>query len=339
MADAKLSALTELAAAPAVTDEVYIRDESEAASDESKRITVANLLKGDLDDATSDPLIDADSAADGTEDSPARKDHVHPKHHAEAHTVASHSDTTGTGAELDELTDGSESTLHTHVIGLELPKGFSQIGAVTAKGSTTALGGWGLSEEAVTETDASSARIVSSEGVGLQQTTGTSAGNDAFWAMSLEPFTTQGNPIIQFKFALDITTLVALFGGLTSANDSAIDAETADPMNTVHGAGITFNTPGGDTNFMFSSIDGTTEEETDSDVAVDTAVHYVRITFTATTVVFQMFTAAGVAEGTQRTHSTRVPGSTTTLRAKAGIETQTTAARNLTTYEMKLGMA
>jgi hypothetical protein len=36
----------------------------------------------DFDDATSDPLIDADAADDGTENSPARKDHVHPKHHA-----------------------------------------------------------------------------------------------------------------------------------------------------------------------------------------------------------------------------------------------------------------
>jgi len=44
MADTKLSALTELAATPAVDDEVYIRDISEAAADESKRITTANLL-------------------------------------------------------------------------------------------------------------------------------------------------------------------------------------------------------------------------------------------------------------------------------------------------------
>lgn len=37
--------------------------------------------------------------------------------HAESHTVASHSDTTGTGAELDELTDGSTTTLHSHAGG------------------------------------------------------------------------------------------------------------------------------------------------------------------------------------------------------------------------------
>ncbi len=34
--------------------------------------------------------------------------------HAESHSVASHNDTTATGAELDELTDGSDTTLHIH---------------------------------------------------------------------------------------------------------------------------------------------------------------------------------------------------------------------------------
>ena len=44
MADTKVSTLTELAAGPAETDEVYIRDVSEAAADESKRITAVELL-------------------------------------------------------------------------------------------------------------------------------------------------------------------------------------------------------------------------------------------------------------------------------------------------------
>jgi len=44
MADTKLSALTELAVAPASTDELYIRDEGEAEANESKRITIANLM-------------------------------------------------------------------------------------------------------------------------------------------------------------------------------------------------------------------------------------------------------------------------------------------------------
>ena len=46
MADTKLSALTELAATPAADDELYIRDVSEEAINESKRIQYSNLVPG-----------------------------------------------------------------------------------------------------------------------------------------------------------------------------------------------------------------------------------------------------------------------------------------------------
>ena len=46
MADTKLSALTALTTTPASDDEVYIRDVSEEANAESKKITTANLLGG-----------------------------------------------------------------------------------------------------------------------------------------------------------------------------------------------------------------------------------------------------------------------------------------------------
>lgn len=38
-------------------------------------------------------------------------------HHPQSHDIASHSDTTATGAELETLTDGSETTLHSHAGG------------------------------------------------------------------------------------------------------------------------------------------------------------------------------------------------------------------------------
>ena len=38
-------------------------------------------------------------------------------HHNQSHTIASHSDTTGTGAELNTLTGGGETTLHSHAAG------------------------------------------------------------------------------------------------------------------------------------------------------------------------------------------------------------------------------
>lgn len=44
MADVKLSALTALGATPASGDELYIRDVSEAAADESKRIVYSDLV-------------------------------------------------------------------------------------------------------------------------------------------------------------------------------------------------------------------------------------------------------------------------------------------------------
>ena len=44
MSDTKLSDLPELAAAPAATDEIYVRDVSEVAGAESKRLTITNLF-------------------------------------------------------------------------------------------------------------------------------------------------------------------------------------------------------------------------------------------------------------------------------------------------------
>ena len=62
-----------------------------------------------VDDATSDPLIDVDAAADGTEASFARKDHQHPKHHSNE-------------AAIEFIIDGGGSAITTGVKGyLEIP--------------------------------------------------------------------------------------------------------------------------------------------------------------------------------------------------------------------------
>ena len=60
--------------------DIAARDHSEAHDYDihSGGVPFAEL---EYDDATSDPLIDADAASDGAENSAARKDHVHPKHH------------------------------------------------------------------------------------------------------------------------------------------------------------------------------------------------------------------------------------------------------------------
>jgi len=88
--------------------------------------TFGALVVGDVpfDDATSDPLATAAAAADGTEGSPARKDHVHPYHadhgvtHNAVHGISKHTEhatwkalyTDGSGDE-QELALGAAGTV------------------------------------------------------------------------------------------------------------------------------------------------------------------------------------------------------------------------------------
>ena len=97
-------------------DTAYTHSQASHASTDADN-TAANetshsdvLVETDVDDtpvngATTDP-ISSNWAFDHNADANA--------HHNESHTVASHSDTTATGAELNELTDGSTTTLHSH---------------------------------------------------------------------------------------------------------------------------------------------------------------------------------------------------------------------------------
>ena len=76
MADSKkLSDLTALAVSPDTGDEVYIRDVSEAAASESKKITHDDLLFGD--NTTPSTQASDDAAAIGTAKDAARADHKH----------------------------------------------------------------------------------------------------------------------------------------------------------------------------------------------------------------------------------------------------------------------
>ena len=67
MADVKLSALSGLGASPATGDEIYIRDISEAAADESKRITIADLMQNIPFPATQSASADANVLDDHEE--------------------------------------------------------------------------------------------------------------------------------------------------------------------------------------------------------------------------------------------------------------------------------
>ena len=74
-----------------------------AHGDLSAEIVVGTTPGGQLGGSWASPTVDSS--------------HSGSSHHNSSHTVASHSDTSGTGAELNELTDGSETTLHSHAGG------------------------------------------------------------------------------------------------------------------------------------------------------------------------------------------------------------------------------
>ena len=66
-------------------------------------LSTADVVAAILVDATSDPLISG-TVADGSEDTAARKDHVHPLNHDDVHTVAKHTLTIAEIARLENFT-------------------------------------------------------------------------------------------------------------------------------------------------------------------------------------------------------------------------------------------
>ncbi|MBU1067826.1 hypothetical protein KKE60_08570 [Patescibacteria group bacterium] len=93
MADSKISALPAVGGTPAGTDNLAITN-----AGVTKKVTVNEIM------ALTPAVAHAATTGQTVDD-----------HHAEAHSVASHNDTSGTGAELDTLTDGSNAdALHVH---------------------------------------------------------------------------------------------------------------------------------------------------------------------------------------------------------------------------------
>jgi hypothetical protein len=93
-----------------------------ANSSLSAEIVVGTAPGGELGGTWASPTVDST--------------HSGSAHHAEAHTVASHSDTTATGAELETLTDGSTTALHVHAATATAPV-FGRVKRTSANVTTT----------------------------------------------------------------------------------------------------------------------------------------------------------------------------------------------------------
>lgn len=133
----------------------------------------ANVTHTNLNTLTAGVASDADALH--THDGLASSGHNHShdsltgrdanNHHNELHTVASHSDTTATGPELDELTDGSETVLHSHAV--TTASGVENIYNADTGGVTDNYPVYFSGNDVVSNSDAANANATKTVGVSL----------------------------------------------------------------------------------------------------------------------------------------------------------------------------
>jgi len=155
------------------------------------------------------------------------------------------------------------------------PRSSGQWGFMSASdGSNTYMSGSGFYIQSYDDSDSEG---VTSDAYGYYYTASTAASTGAEALVrtggSGEGCDTQNNPIATVKFALETTTNCRWFCGLT---DDADGTMTASDDPTGEHFGLIYSS-GRDSNFMFVMDDGTTQQLTDTGVAIDTDVHYIVI--------------------------------------------------------------
>ena len=123
---------------------VLVRDASSSGVVSAKAVADTQLLIGDGTGFTA-ATLSGDATLANSGGVTVASSHSGSAHHAQSHTVVSHSDTTATGAELETLTDGSTTALHGHSAPAHTVVSHSDTTATGAEletltdGSTTAL--------------------------------------------------------------------------------------------------------------------------------------------------------------------------------------------------------
>ena len=193
----------------------------------------------------------------------------------------------------------------------------SQLGNITAYGSSGSIRGQGMFYTGVA-TDASSGAEFTSDGVGLRGETNTTLDNAAGVTHNNAVLTGQGNPRLLWKYTLQHTTNVRFFVGMVSSNSAT--TVTGSDAPSLDYAGIQYSTGRGDSNWQCVSSDGTGQQITDTTVAVSTAAKFVRVRVTSSQVYIQLLDRTYTIEATCG-HTTEVPTSTDQMYAHAAWRT------------------
>lgn len=248
--------------------------------------------------------------------------------------VAEDAGTDITPAEAEELTDGSETALHTH-------------DPAEAAGPFTITGQWGYMAPGmdaklkvhgtgmlgnVTEVSDANSHTINEFGVGAQLDSTAGAGNDvALSGGDADSIRLDQLPRVFHKVSLDDTTAVRFFVGYAPFASVPTDDNS---LGGNEGVGLIYSSDRPDTNFQFVAHDGTVQTLVDSGIAVDTLIHHVSLfANSAASVTVKLFDEQGV-EQASTTFTTELPAATVAMVPSQQLTTIGAAVRSLTHYSM-----
>lgn len=136
---------------------------------------------------------------------------------------------------------------------------------------------------------------------------------------------------VDLPFVLTGALTIEAFVGL----HSGASALTALPTTARH-LGLYVDISAG-ANYMLTAADGTTQTTVDTTIAVDTAIHILRIIWTGEdAATLQLLTAAGATEGTGQTVAAFNGASGASHQIHWFVQTETTAAKTMRVYPWRI---
>ena len=174
-------------------------------------------------------------------------------------------------------------------------------------------------------TDSSSSQSETIDGPLLTQNTAASIGSDAHVRQtSSGTVRLDQKPLLIFKLKpLSLTTSIRFFAGLGPSNAAAADTIASSAV------GVQYSTNQGDSNWQFIANDGGVQTTVDSGVAVDTAVHYVKIDATSGTSVTVSILDSNFVEQASTTFTTELYSATQSRLVFSGIQALAASVRSI----------
>lgn len=171
------------------------------------------------------------------------------------------------------------------------------------------------------------AQASAAAGLSINLLSGATSGNDAGIEQNNLVLRRDMQYWLMTKYRLPDVTSVRMFIGMTDQTLATMVGADNPAGNYV---GMSFSTPRGDTTWKWIRKNGTTQTVTNTSLAVDALVHFLRFRiFTVPSIIVsQLFDSAYVAQHTTGM-ATSLPAGTVALRFVAGVETQTAAGRSL----------